>query len=163
MLYHGSSQRVWWAVSTTGELQVQGRDWDVVHGWALKIIYDGHDWRLRNGQSSRNVTRSGFFLGFGYLVRSEQDYRAAIAVPHWFLALLFALLPAIQLGAFLRSRKRRREGHCRKCGYDLRATPEKGGALLERCPECGTGTEVGGQKSEVRSQKSEVRNGKTDH
>ena len=29
-------------------------------------------------------------------------------------------------------------GRCAECGYDLRASPEGGGALLPRCPECGT-------------------------
>jgi len=35
-------------------------------------------------------------------------------------------------------RRRRRLGLCLSCGYDLRAAPEPGRALLRRCPECGT-------------------------
>jgi hypothetical protein len=51
--------------------------------------------------------------------------------PHWFLVLLFGATPAVW---FVRFRKRREwlfRGRCKKCGYDLRATPG-------RCPECGT-------------------------
>ena len=50
-------------------------------------------------------------------------------VSDWVLALLAVLLPAWWI---IRRRGRRvREGYCRVCGYDLRASKE-------RCPECGT-------------------------
>src|SRR5688500_3978394 len=52
--------------------------------------------------------------------------RWSAAVPHWFLAAVFAVPAAIRL---LRRFKRTRVGTCRNCGYDLRASPE-------RCPEC---------------------------
>ena len=53
-----------------------------------------------------------------------------VAVPFWFLCLLFALPPAATLALRRRAKRRAAEGKCRVCGYDLRATPE-------RCPECG--------------------------
>jgi hypothetical protein len=49
-----------------------------------------------------------------------------VLIPHWSLAVLFAVLPALYLRAAIRSRRRLRIGLCPVCG----ATPG-------RCPECG--------------------------
>jgi hypothetical protein len=55
-------------------------------------------------------------------------------IPYWMLAILLAL-PPLWLGTIHRRRQiraaRRHRGQCQRCGYDLRATPD-------RCPECGT-------------------------
>jgi hypothetical protein len=53
-------------------------------------------------------------------------------IPHWFLLLASGLHPTVF--ALFRARRKRagwNRGKCDRCGYDLRATPE-------RCPECGT-------------------------
>ena len=68
------------------------------------------------------------FLGFGYVHVGRIN--RTVWLPHWSLALLFAILPALHLRAAIRLRRLNRIGHCPRCGYDLRATPE-------RCPECG--------------------------
>jgi hypothetical protein len=68
-----------------------------------------------------------FFLGFGVEIHPDGLF---LASPHWFLALLFAILPALYLRALIRSRRLHRISLCPRCGYDLRATPN-------RCPECG--------------------------
>ena len=47
-----------------------------------------------------------------------------------FAVVLAAVLPVIWCVTHVRSRRRNRFGHCRHCGYDLRATPD-------RCPEWG--------------------------
>jgi len=58
-----------------------------------------------------------------------------IRIPHWLLALAF-LLPPFWWMTERRRQRRWRLGLCQKCGYDLRASPE-------RCPECGTPITVG--------------------
>jgi hypothetical protein len=87
-----------------------------------------------------NPRRAWWWLGFDYRRESVSDpdpvlttsyearwYRA----PHWAIATLWAVLPAVFLARRWRQRRRKRHGFCLICGYDLRASPE-------RCPECGT-------------------------
>ena len=54
------------------------------------------------------------------------------AAPLWAIAVLLGVTPKLAEDLKKKWRDRRRsEGRCPSCGYDLRATPG-------RCPECGT-------------------------
>ncbi len=61
----------------------------------------------------------------------EYDTIHGVGAPYVFLAAMFLILPSAKLIAIYRKRRRTRHNTCHKCGYDLRATPD-------RCPECGT-------------------------
>ena len=72
------------------------------------------------------------FLGLRLQKTSRNGVAATnICVPHAYLLAFFLLLPAVRFYRRLRRVRRVLPGHCLKCGYDLRATPD-------RCPECGT-------------------------
>src|SRR5688572_1290246 len=69
--------------------------------------------------------------GFGHASSQIPEVRwRAIIFPIALPTTMFALLPATRFAIFVHRRRRKLEGHCPCCGYDLRATPE-------RCPECG--------------------------
>jgi hypothetical protein len=63
---------------------------------------------------------------------SSADHRWTIMAPAWFVTLVLAPVPLLQLRRLLRSRRSARQGHCPTCHYDLT------GNLSGTCPECGT-------------------------
>lgn len=68
----------------------------------------------------------------------EPGYLRSVAVATWPFAVATGALPAwwavLWALRYRIERRRRREGLCKRCGYDLRASPE-------RCPECGAAVE----------------------
>jgi hypothetical protein len=106
-------------------------------GWRRSIWGFGIAHQFNNEESKKSLERS--FEADKRNVKGLLRYRAAIMyldyryslwVPHWFLALLFAIPGLWPIRVWRRTRQRGQSGLCVKCGYDLRGGSEK-------CPECG--------------------------
>ena len=93
--------------------------------------------RLSSANDDTRLGRAGFgYLWLNLFGNAAQTFAlwltwCHVEAPLWFLAIGFAVLPALNVGWSLRRRSRNSGRRCSTCGYDLRATPE-------RCPECGT-------------------------
>ncbi len=101
-------------------------------------------WPTWTNESQRNWYFRGHtgwsYVGVSYTTGMElgsvgmHSEMGRVSVPYWLMLAVTAGVTAVGIGRAVvqgwRARRRRREGCCRVCGYDLRATPE-------RCPECG--------------------------
>lgn len=99
--------------------------------WALYQLGTGVPWfeYSRSGGPPFADPREGF------------EGTVGITLPAPLAVLPMAILPVL----FIYRRMHRKKGLCRKCGYDMRATPN-------RCPECGTISD--GAKQSPESEKT---------
>jgi hypothetical protein len=123
-------------VSVSGQLHLQFafadgalwshvRQWDALPRTSVRYSSGPYTWQV-----------AGFATGYRapHPFGSVSAWEHVVVLPYWALLALFGALP----GAWLRRlrgervrRARREHGRCERCGYDLRASPQ-------RCPECGT-------------------------
>ena len=90
-------------------------------------------------EAARTAVKPGWSFAMVQATRVRQPgltYQE-VRVPYWLLAMAAGVLPAIWVRRGSRGGRLLLRGLCPACGDDLRATPEKSGALLDRCPECG--------------------------
>ncbi len=137
------------------------RSWHGLHQRFLEMLHPSHNgvWRWDRGFRPERagyprLDRGSRFLGFALYFQPRESCRPApttsplrmtepkplgveLVMPLWFPLLLTSVLPVSWVLRHRQARRRVRLALCATCGYDLRATPEKSGEILNRCPECG--------------------------
>jgi hypothetical protein len=114
--------------------------WQVIYPDGRRLVWDGRECFERYPFMS--MPRPTALNEWGFCARwaswpigsalvTARHWSRGIAVPHWLVAFSAAILPAVHARRVWRPMRQRQRGHCVRCGYDLRASPD-------RCPECGT-------------------------
>jgi len=129
--FYPPSEFGYWCGPATRNDYEYDRSPGIRHDWRFL----GFRWRVTDGGAVPGIIYVGIVL---VPPRHQADQAVifrwrkgwSVEIPHWFLAVILAILPFRWLR--LRSKGAHRlNGFCHACGYDLRATPH-------RCPECGT-------------------------
>lgn len=129
-----SENRCIWLVNMNGRLRLQHAS--PADEWCRQAFLESpKGFRYERGEPAAELDRvpgsriqfdfAGFLLVTGE--RWQENLFCAL-IPHWFICAMLGLLPLLQTKALFS--KRARGDQCHRCGYDLRATPD-------RCPECG--------------------------
>ena len=111
--HYRARQRI---VDITGDLEPAGKSQVRYEYSRLKPGHGPLRWRFGIGRADQSI-------------QPDLVYKA-VGLSHWLLVSILGLSVVLALNGRSRSRY---QGHsfCRRCGYDLRGTPD-------RCPECGT-------------------------
>jgi hypothetical protein len=128
----------WFVSADAGDVSVARFTRPMVGGREPEdFVPDGEGWHWKRRPPQKQEVDGDSLLrwvGVSVLIQETgpgKDTFWSVTAPLWLVAMVSAVLPAAKMTARLCRRwKRCPRGGCSRCGYDLRATPE-------RCPECG--------------------------